>query len=81
MSGNSYLSSEETFRSFREVYWIPDIFVRGMLQQNLFVKNDLEKYIDQLIKESIRKYEFELDDNKRKELEKIYKRATDELSN
>jgi hypothetical protein len=59
---------------------MPDIFVRGMLQQHLFVKNDLEKYIGQLIKENIRKHEFELDNNRRKELEKIYKRAADELS-
>ena len=80
LSGNSYLSSEETLRGFREVYWMPDIFVRGMLQQHLFKKNDQEKYIGQLIKENIRKHEFEIDNNRRKELEKIYKRATDELS-
>ena len=74
-----FLESDETIKSFRNVYWMSKLFSRSMLQQYLSRKENQRERVKEIVKEKIKEHDFELDDDKRKEINRIYRVAEKEL--
>jgi trimethylamine:corrinoid methyltransferase-like protein len=75
----TFLESDETIKSFRNVYWMSKLFSRSMLQQYLSRKENQRERVKEIVKEKIKEHDFELDDDKRKEINRIYRAAEKEL--
>jgi len=75
----TFLQSEETIINFRKAYWLSKIFSRSMLQQSLTRKENQRDTVREIVKQKIKSHDFVLDDDKRKEISKIYESAKKEL--
>jgi len=75
----TFLDSEETTAEFRDFYWISKIFSRSMLQQHFARSENQRELVKQLIRENIKNHDFILDEDKRKEINRIYEAAKKEL--
>lgn len=72
--GGSYLVHSSTVKNFRDVIWMSDLFERSMLKQGKGNKSIREK-TREIAERRIRDHRFELDKNKKRELDKIYNKA------
>jgi len=75
----TFLESDETANNFRNVYWMSKLFSRSMLQQYFARKENQRKRVKEIVKEKIKEHDFELEDDKRKEINRIYEAAEKEL--
>ena len=79
--GKTFLDSDDTLERYKDVFWMPKIFNRSTVQQYLHEEKNKKDDIDEIIKKTILEYNFKLDNDKKIELDNIYKIAKRELIN
>ena len=74
--GQSFIDKTSTAKNFRKEYWEPELFTHSNLGQ--WIKSgskSLSYYANELAKKKISNYCYQLDENIKKELDKIYENA------
>ncbi|UCC68482.1 MAG: trimethylamine methyltransferase family protein [Armatimonadota bacterium] len=76
-----FLGLESTARAYRESYWLPALFERRSLGEWLAQNDrDLSRRAKEMARESRRQYDYELEPELRRELERIHASAERELA-
>lgn len=76
-----FLNSYLTVKNYRDTYWIPDLFEHEPLGSWKVNKKSVREKAYELFKSKIKEYCYELEREKRIEIEKIYNYAKNELQN
>ncbi len=74
--GQSFIGRKSTFERFRDEYWEPELFIHSNLGQwREMGSKSLWQYANKIVKEKISEHEYRVDDDVKKELNKIYEYA------
>ncbi len=77
----SFVALDSTLDHYRQVYWHPQLFDRGFLaSQGYEGRLKLAQRARDMVADYISRHEFELEADKRRELDRIYARAERELA-
>jgi len=78
---DGYLGLESTVRSYRQAYWLPRLFERRSLSGWLNAGSpDLRGRAKEMVREQLKRHDYELEPELRREMERIYARAERELA-
>ncbi len=76
-----FLGLDSTVERYQQVYWRPRLFWRGMLGEWQAAQSpDLRLRAKQMVREQLARYDFEPPAEVRREVERIYRRAEQDLS-
>jgi trimethylamine--corrinoid protein Co-methyltransferase len=74
--GQSFIGRLSTLENFKKEYWEPDLFIRTNLGQwQKMGSKPIRQYAIELAKKKIKEHTYIIDDDVRKELDRIYKSA------
>ncbi|MCM8818930.1 MAG: trimethylamine methyltransferase family protein, partial [Candidatus Omnitrophica bacterium] len=74
-----FLNNYSTVKNYRDTYWIPDLFEHEPLGSWKVNKKSVREKAYELYKSKIKEYCYELEQEKRIEIEKIYNYAKSQL--
>jgi trimethylamine--corrinoid protein Co-methyltransferase len=74
--GRSFIGRQSTFENFKKEYWEPELFIHSNLGQwNEMGSKSVWEYANNIAKRRIREHTYRVEEDVRKELDKIYERA------
>ncbi len=74
--GQSFIARKSTIENFRKEYWEPELFVHSNLGQwQEMGSKSIYEYANEIAKKRIREHTYQIDEDIKKELDRIYKRA------
>ena len=74
--GKSFIGRKSTFENFRKEYWEPELFIHSNLGQwKEMGSKSIRQYANEIAKKKIREHTYRIDEDIKKELDKIYERA------
>lgn len=69
----SFIGRESTFKYFKKEYWEPELFIHTNLAQwKEMGSKSIWQYANEIVKRKIREHTYSIDDNIKKELDRIY---------
>ena len=74
--GQSFIGRKSTSDNFKKEYWQPELFVHSNLGQwQEMGSKSIYKYANEIAKKRIAEHTYKIDEDKRKELDKIFEKA------
>jgi len=74
--GKSFIGRKSTFENFRKEYWEPELFTHSNLGQwKEMGSKSIRQYANEIAKKKIREHTYRIDEDIKKELDKIYEQA------
>jgi trimethylamine:corrinoid methyltransferase-like protein len=74
--GQSFIGRKSTRDNFRKEYWEPELFIHSNLGQwREMGSKSIREYANEIAKKKIKEHDYKIGDDKKKELDKIYKHA------
>jgi trimethylamine--corrinoid protein Co-methyltransferase len=74
--GQSFIGRKSTFENFKKEYWEPELFLHSNLGQwKEMGSKSVWEYANEIVKRKIREHTYRVDDEVRKELDRIYESA------
>ena len=74
--GKSFIGRKSTFENFRKEYWEPELFIHSNLGQwKEMGSKSIRQYANEIAKKKIREHTYRIDEDIKKELDKIYEQA------
>jgi len=82
---DGFLGLDSTVAAYQQVYWRPRLFWRGMVAEWLRARRQREEDVDlhlrakEMVRQQLKQWDYELEPDLRREVERIYDRAEREL--
>jgi len=77
--GQSFIGRKSTFDNFKKEYWEPELFIHTNLGQwQQMGSKSIKQHANEIAKKKIKEHTYVIDADKKKELDKIYKRALED---
>jgi len=74
--GKSFIGRKSTFENFRKEYWEPELFTHSNLGQwKEMGSKSIRQHANEIAKKKIREHTYRIDEDIKKELDKIYEQA------